>query len=200
MALPLEVNINGRILCHRTEIPGRGCTSGQQVWISVCQLGILSVIAIIDKIMINISNKQRASYVGLLILVAYSMLTYTITNNEILGVITDIISGLAVIGIPLLMFPIFNTTRNKTLNYAYLTSKFFEGILMIIGGCFILIPALERYRVIIYKDIHISFYIRCNIFLHFILSHQSHSKVYFNMGHYCNIDTFNNNNYKIIWT
>jgi predicted membrane channel-forming protein YqfA (hemolysin III family) len=64
----------------------------------------------------NISNKQRASFVGILILLAYSMLTYTITNNKMFGVITDIISGLAVIGIPLLMFPIFSTTMNKTLN------------------------------------------------------------------------------------
>lgn len=101
---------------------------------------------------INISNKQRASYVGILILVAYSMLTYTITNNKILGVITDIISGLAVIGIPILMFPVFNTIKNKTLNYTYFISRFFEGILMIIGGFFILIPSFEPYRESIYKN------------------------------------------------
>ena len=88
----------------------------------------------------TISEKHRAIAVGVLILVAYSMLTYTITNNKILGVITDIISGLAVIGIPLLMFPIFNTIENKRMNYAYLISRFIEGILMITGGIFILNP------------------------------------------------------------
>lgn len=117
---------------------------------------------------INISNKQRASYVGILILVAYSMLTYTITNNKMLGVITDIISGLAVIGIPLLMFPIFTTTKNKTLNYAYSISRFFEGILMIIGGFLILIPSLEPYRESIYKNIHIYFFISGALFFYIL--------------------------------
>ena len=46
---------------------------------------------------IDIRKKHRAIIVGVLILVAYSMLIYTITNNIILGVITDIISGLAVL-------------------------------------------------------------------------------------------------------
>ncbi len=115
---------------------------------------------------INILKKHRAIIVGVLILVAYSMLIYTITNNIILGVITDIISGLAVIGIPLLMFPIFNTTKNKTLNNAYLISRFFEGILMIIGGFFILIPSLEPYRESIYSNIHIYFFISGALFFY----------------------------------
>ncbi|MCD6090231.1 MAG: DUF4386 domain-containing protein [Bacteroidales bacterium] len=109
--------------------------------------------------MISISNRRRASLVGVLILLAYSMLTYTITNNIALGVITDIISGLAVIGIPLLLFPIFNTDENKRLNTAYRGSRFIEGILMIIGGVIILDPSLESYREIIYSDIHIYFFI-----------------------------------------
>lgn len=113
----------------------------------------------IIKLNINISNRQRAAFVGILILVAYSMLTYTITNNITLGVITDIISGLAVIGIPVLMFPIFNTTGNEGMNYAYLTSRFIEGILMIIGGIFILNPSTESYRDSIYQNIQIYFFI-----------------------------------------
>jgi len=109
--------------------------------------------------MIAISNRQRASLVGILILLAYSMLTYTITKNATLGVITDIISGLAVICIPLLMFSIFNTNNNKIVNYLYLISRFIEGILMIIGAIFILNPSLESYREFIYSDIHIYFFI-----------------------------------------
>lgn len=114
----------------------------------------------------NISNRQRAVLVGILILAAYSMLTYTITNNKTLGVITDIISGFAVIGIPLLMFPIFNTAENKRMNYAYLVSRFIEGILMIIGGVFILNHSLESYREIIYTDIHIYFFIGGALFFY----------------------------------
>lgn len=122
--------------------------------------------------MISISNRRRASLVGVLILVAYSMLTYTITNNITLGVITDIISGLAVIGIPLLLFPIFNADENKRLNYAYLISRFIEGILMLIGGIFILNPSLERYREIIYSDIHIYFLllVPC-FFIYYFIAH-----------------------------
>lgn len=115
-----------------------------------------------------ISNKQRASLVGVLILVAYSMLTYSITKNIPLGVITDIVSGLAVIGIPLLMFPFFNADKNKILNYLYLGSRIMEGTLMIIGGIFILNPSLERYREIIYSNIHIYFFISGALFFYFL--------------------------------
>ncbi|MCK4922893.1 MAG: DUF4386 domain-containing protein [Bacteroidales bacterium] len=118
--------------------------------------------------MISISNKQRASIVGVLILVAYSMLTYSITKNITVGVITDIISGLAVIGIPILLFPIFNSDENKRLNYAYLASRFIEGILMVIGGIFILNPSLESYREIIYSDIHIYFFISGALFFYIL--------------------------------
>ena len=64
------------------------------------------------------------------------------------------------------MFPIFNTTKNKTLNNAYLISRFFEGILMIIGGFFILIPSLEPYRESIYSNIHIYFFISGALFFY----------------------------------
>lgn len=122
---------------------------------------------------IRISNKQRASLVGILIIAAYSMLTYTITENITLGVITDIISGFAVIGIALLMYPIFNTDENKRINYAYLVSRFIEGILMIIGGILILIPSLESYRDIIYQSIHIYFFITGALFF-YVLFFRTH--------------------------
>lgn len=117
---------------------------------------------------ISISNRQRGSLAGILIIAAYSMLVYTATKNITLGVITDIISGFAVIGITLLMFPIFNVD-NKRMNYGYLISKFIEGILMIIGGIIILNPALEIYREIIYKDIHIYFFITGALFFYILL-------------------------------
>ncbi len=118
--------------------------------------------------MISISNKQRASIVAVLILAAYSMLTYSTTKNIIFGVITDIVSGFAVIGIPLLMVPIFNADENKRMNYAYVVSRFIEGILMIIGGLFILNPSLEIYRELIYSDIHIYFFISGAVFFYIL--------------------------------
>ena len=118
---------------------------------------------------INISNRHRALFVGVLILAAYSMLTYTITNNKTLRVITDIISGFAVIGIPLLMFPLFHVEKNKTINYGYLISRFIEGLLMIIGGVIIFNPSLEHYRGIIYSDIQIYFFISGALFFYVLL-------------------------------
>lgn len=117
----------------------------------------------------TISNKHRATGVGILIIAAYSMLTYSVINNIPLGVITDIISGLAVIGIPLLMFPLFNTDETKKENYAYLVSRVIEGILMIIGGLFILHPALADYRDFIYIHIHIYFFIAGALFFYVLL-------------------------------
>ena len=117
----------------------------------------------------NFSNRQRATWAGILILAAYSMLTYTVTKNIPLGLVTDIISGLAVIGIPILLYPYFNAKGNRTLNYAYLISRFFEGILMVIGGLIIVNPSLEPYRDIIYFDIHIYFFISGAMFLYILL-------------------------------
>ena len=111
------------------------------------------------KMMNSIINKQRASIIGVLILVAYSMLTYSITKNTTLGFITDLLSGLAVIGIPLLLFSVFKASENKKLNYAYLVCRVIEGVLMIIGGIIILSPSLENYREMIYSDIQIYFFI-----------------------------------------
>lgn len=107
----------------------------------------------------NVSNKSRAALVGILIIAAYSMLAYDVTKNAALGVIADFISGSAVVFIALLMFPVFNSGRNKVLNWAYLSSKVLEGILMIIGGAFILSPALISFRSVIYQSIHIYFFI-----------------------------------------
>jgi hypothetical protein len=118
---------------------------------------------------LNLSSQKRAIWAGILILAAYSMLTYTFTRNVTLGVITDIISGIAVIGIPVLLFPFFHTLVNKTLNFIYIISRFIEGILMIIGGLFILSPSLEVFREPIYLDIHIHFFILGAMFLYILL-------------------------------
>ncbi len=118
---------------------------------------------------ISISNRQRAVLVGVLILLAYSMLTYTITGNALLGVLTDILSGLAVIGIPVLLYPLFNGTGNKGLTLIYFAARFIEGMLMIVGGIFILSPSLEPYRNSIYEHIHIYFFLAGAVFFYILL-------------------------------
>ena len=115
----------------------------------------------------TLTDKQRATATGILILLAYTMLTYTITGSKPLGVATDILSGLSVIGIPLLMWPLFRP--HKGLNIAYIAARFAEGLLMIIGGLFILSPALESWRNGIYEHIHIYFFILGAVFFYALL-------------------------------
>ena len=116
----------------------------------------------------DLSNRQRSALAGTLIILAYSMLTYTLTNSMPLGVITDILSGLAVIGLPILMFPLFNSEKNRALNYAYMASRFVEGTLMIAGGLFLMSPRLAGLRSTIYESIHIYFFI-CGAVLFYTL-------------------------------
>ncbi|TYQ18169.1 UNVERIFIED_CONTAM: uncharacterized protein DUF4386 [Acetivibrio alkalicellulosi] len=117
----------------------------------------------------NIPIRLRAILVGTLIIVAFSMLTYNITKHITIGVIADLISGLAVIGIAVLMFPLFNSAENKRINYIYLYSKIIEGILMIIGGVLILSPTLVGFRSVIYENIHVYFFIMGALFLYILL-------------------------------
>lgn len=113
-------------------------------------------------------RRIRAVSVGILILLAYSMLIYDATGNVPFGVAADIISGLAVIGIAVLMFPLFRmdtsgavnkTIGNRVLNVAYLFSKLVEGVLMIAGGICILSASTRDYRSLIYANFHIYFFI-----------------------------------------
>jgi hypothetical protein len=116
-----------------------------------------------------IKNNRRARIIGVLLLTAYSKLTYSVYDHKILGICTDIISGLAVIGIPILLFPLFNSKNNKILNLSYLASRLIEGLLMIIGGVFILIPSMEPLRQQIYSEIQIYFFISGALFLYVLL-------------------------------
>lgn len=117
----------------------------------------------------HMQYKSRAIWVGILIIAAYSMLTYTITEHIMLGVITDIVSGLAVIGTAVLMFPVFNVKGNQHLNYIYLCSKVIEGILVLIGGISILSPTLVGFRILLYDDIFVYFFIIGALFFYILL-------------------------------
>ena len=57
-----------------------------------------------DKIMkVKISDRKRAVYVGIMILLAYGVLVSGMTQAKAPVLIADVISGLAVIGIAVLM-------------------------------------------------------------------------------------------------
>jgi len=97
------------------------------------------------------TNKKRAAIVGILILVAYSILGTNNPNAKTLGMILEVISGLAVISIALLMFPLLKPYGKKT-SLWYLALKGVEGILMVIAGVLFLIhtPTLLELRDQIY--------------------------------------------------
>jgi hypothetical protein len=61
----------------------------------------------------NLNPKKKAFLVGAFILSAYGMLVYLITQSRIIVMFADIISGLSVIGIAGLMFPLFNLEQKS---------------------------------------------------------------------------------------
>ena len=79
------------------------------------------------------SNRKTAIIVGVLILVAYSLLGSNNPDAKVLGMFLEVISGLAVITIAVLMFPLFKP-YNKTASIWYLVFRGIEGGLMIIAG------------------------------------------------------------------
>jgi uncharacterized Tic20 family protein len=56
------------------------------------------------------SNRKTAIIVGVLILLAYSLLGSDNPDAKVLGMFLEVISGLAVIGIAVLMYPLFSIT------------------------------------------------------------------------------------------
>jgi hypothetical protein len=80
-------------------------------------------------------NKDRkvAIWVGVLILLAYVVLVNSITDSKFLVTFFETISGMAVIGIAVLMYPYFKF-QTKGVKYSYISLKSIEGLLMIIAG------------------------------------------------------------------
>lgn len=79
------------------------------------------------------TNRKTAIIVGVLILVAYSLLGSGNPNAKVIGMFLEVISGLAVIGIAVLMYPLFKP-YNKKVSFWYIVFRDIEGGLMIIAG------------------------------------------------------------------
>ena len=79
------------------------------------------------------TNRKTAIIVGVLILLAYSLLGSDNPEAKVLGMSLEVISGLAVFAIAILMFPLFRP-YNNTASFWYLVSRGIEGGLMIIAG------------------------------------------------------------------
>jgi hypothetical protein len=116
----------------------------------------------------KISNKTRAVLAGILILVAYGVLASEFTQSKIIVMLADTISGLAVIGIAVLMFPLFKQF-DKPLSLGYLILKYAEGILMIIAGLLFLGTSLQYMRDMVYEGFHIYVFIISAFMFYYLL-------------------------------
>ncbi len=96
-------------------------------------------------------SKNTAKVVGILILTAYSLLGSSNSDAKMLGMVLEVISGLSVIGIAVLMYPLLKP-YGKSLSLWYLSLKGVEGIFMVIAGVLFLIHTspILRFRDHIY--------------------------------------------------
>ena len=78
------------------------------------------------------TQRRSSIIVGALILIAYAVL-FSGTLEALIIMLIELISGVAVIGIAVIMFPILKT-YNEKLDFGYIIIKIIEGGLMIIAG------------------------------------------------------------------
>ncbi len=82
------------------------------------------------------SQHKSAVIVGVLILIGYGVL-FSGGLDALLVMLIELISGVAVIGIAVIMFPILKP-YNKGLTLGYVVCKVVEGAILIIGGILLL--------------------------------------------------------------
>jgi hypothetical protein len=111
---------------------------------------------------------NRAIFVGILLLAAYGVLASSLTQSKIIVMLADVISGLAVIGIAVLMFPLFKKS-NKQLSLGYLFLKYVEGSLMIIAGLLFLSTSTQYLHNLIYDSIHVYVFIISGFMFYYLL-------------------------------
>lgn len=95
---------------------------------------------------------------GVFILTAYGVLVSGLTSSKITIMLADVISGLSVIGIAIMIYPLFKKT-NKSLTNTYIVLKIIEGLLMVIGGFLILTNSTVFLKDWLYNNIHIYVFI-----------------------------------------
>ncbi|PLX18208.1 MAG: hypothetical protein C0597_06390 [Marinilabiliales bacterium] len=112
------------------------------------------------------SDRTKAFCAGIFIILAYGMLIRELSESKIMVLISDVLSGIFVIGIAGLLFPYFKT-KYKWLSIAYLTLKLAEGIIMIAGGIiFTYNPGLRDW---FYESIHLYTFIISALILYVLL-------------------------------
>lgn len=116
----------------------------------------------------NMKDKSKSIFAGIFILVAYGVLASALTQNKLIVIAADVISGLAVIGIAVLLLPFFKSASKK-ITYSYIFLKLLEGLLMIIAGLFFLIDSTQYLRDWIYNNIHVYAFIMGGFIFYYLL-------------------------------
>ena len=98
------------------------------------------------------THRKTALIVGVLMLVAYSVIGSGNPDAKILGMLLEAISGLAVIAIAVLMFQVFKS-YNKKVSFWYIVLRMLEGGLLVVTG--ILFLSHNTLLLEIYDGIHV---------------------------------------------
>jgi len=99
------------------------------------------------------THRKTAIIVGVLILVAYSVVGSGNPEAKILGMVLEAISGLAVITIAVLMFPLFKP-YNKKASIWYIVIRSIEGGLLVVTG--ILFLSHDTRLLAVHEGIHVA--------------------------------------------
>jgi hypothetical protein len=100
--------------------------------------------------------------------VAYGVLANTLTEQKLTVCFADVVSGLAVIAIAVLIFPVL-VSSSRILTVGYLTLKLLEGILMIAGGFMFLMESMQTFRDNIYDVYHFYSFILSSFIFYYLL-------------------------------
>ncbi len=115
------------------------------------------------------TNRKIAIVVGVLILAAYGVLASLFTESLFIIILLESLSGVAVIVIAVLMFPILKSF-NKRITTGYLIAKAIEGGLMIIAGFLLISKSTVLLDI---RDLigisHAYFFIPASMLLYYIL-------------------------------
>jgi hypothetical protein len=101
----------------------------------------------------TVKNRKTAVFAGVLMLVAYSVIGSGNPEAKVLGMLLEVISGIAVIGIALLVFPVLKR-YNKQASFWYFLLRIIEGGLLVVTG--ILFLSDNPLLLGIYDGIHVA--------------------------------------------
>lgn len=121
----------------------------------------------ITRVTAGLSSRTRATLAGVFILTAYLMLIAEATDSAAVVFLVDAVSGLSVIGIAVLLYPMFRPS-SLIASGIYLGARVLEGAIMIAAGTLFL-AGQTGVRSDLYEHVHIYCFIIGAAFLYYLL-------------------------------